>query len=71
MIEKSSFGFWAVTFGPLKDPTKRSEIRKWARQNCKQKFTVDITCFPGVANEFWTFDDEKEAFTFYLKWGHL
>jgi hypothetical protein len=71
MIEKSNFGFWSVTFGPLQDSRNRREIQKWARKNCKQKFSVDVTCIAGIANEFWTFDDEKEAFTFYLKWGHL
>lgn len=72
VIEKALYAsFWTVTFGPIKPPNTRSDIRAWARKNCKNKFTVDVTCFPGITNEFWTFDDYQDAFLFSLKWSDL
>lgn len=71
MLEKSIFGFWSVTIGPLKDPNMRTEMRKWTKRNMKHKHTVDITCEPGRVEEFWTFDDERDATIFFLKYGHL
>lgn len=62
---------WDITFGPIQAPYSRKEIRAWARRNMKHKYSVDISCSPGVTVEFWTFDDYKDAVTFSLAWSHV